>query len=77
MLVRKDHKWAVSVKLCKGLLTALFLDVWSWPRWPQLARRRARRMTEDRWDTAEAEEEDVKAERHSKSEATAEHRDGS
>ena len=65
------------MKLCKGLLTALFLDVWSWPRWPQLARRMARRMTEDRWDTAEAEEEEVKAERHSKSEATAEHRDGS
>ena len=42
-----------------------------------MARRRARRMTEDRWQTAEAEEEEVKAERHSKSEATAEHRDGS
>jgi len=54
----------------------IFLDEWS-RRSPQLARRRARRMTEDRWETAEAEEEEVKAERHSKSEATAEHRDGS
>ena len=54
----------------------IFLDVWS-RRSPQLARRKARRMTEDRWETAEAEEEEVKAERHSKSEATAEPRDGS